>query len=166
MVARVGYPTRAKVASIPAMSAIYDKLGVRFIYPEGWKVTEDVTSEQPRTVSLESPAGGTWELLLYDEGATAAELVDDVLETMREEYEGVEATDWASQFDDVDVIGYDMYFYYLDLLINCRAFAGTFGKHTALFVWQAEDRTFAELEPVFRAITTCLLNPHKYAAVE
>lgn len=148
------------------MSAVYDKLGVRFIYPEGWKVTEDVTTEQPRTLSLESPGGGTWEMLLYDDGTTPNKLAADVLDTMCQEYEGLESSVWSGRFDDVDVVGYEMYFYYLDLLINCRAVAATFGSHTVLFLWQAEDRTFGELEPVFRAITTCLLNPHKYASVE
>lgn len=148
------------------MSAIYDKLGVRFIYPEGWKVTEDITNEQPRTISLESPVGGTWELLLYEDGSTPNELAADVLATMKEEYEEVETSPWTSRFDDVSVVGYDMYFYYLDLLIACRAVAGKRGSQTALAIWQAEDRTFAELEPVFRAITTCLLNPQKYAAAE
>jgi hypothetical protein len=148
------------------MSAVYEKLGVRFIYPEGWKVTEDEKNEQPRTISLESPAGGTWELLLYQDGSTPNELAADVLSTMKEEYEEIETSPWTSRFDDVDVVGYDMYFYYLDLLIHGRTLAGRLGSQTAILIWQAEDRTFAELESVFQAITTCLLNPQKYAAVE
>ena len=148
------------------MSAVYDKQGVRFIYPESWKVTEDTVTEQPRTLSLESPAGGTWELLLYDDVSQPSELAADVLKTMQKEYEDVESSVLTASFDDVDAVGYAMYFYYLDLLINCRTLAATFGSQTALLIWQAEDRTFTELEPVFRAMTTCLLNPHKYASVE
>lgn len=148
------------------MSAIYDKLGIRFIYPEGWKVTEDSTNEQPRTVSLESPAGGIWELLLYEDGSTPNELAADLLTTMKEEYSELETSPWTGRFDDVDVVGYEMYFYYLDLLIRSRGVAGRLGGKTVLSIWQAEDRVFAELEPVFQAITTCLLNPHKYSAVE
>ena len=148
------------------MSVVYDKWGVRFIYPEGWKITEDQTNERPRTLSLESPAGGTWELLLYDDHSSPDELVADALEAMRKEYDDVESSAWTDCLDEVEVVGCEMYFYYLDLLIHCRAMAAPLGDQTALFLWQAEDRTFTELEAVFRAITICLLNPQKYSTVE
>ena len=34
------------------MTVIYDKLGVRLFYAEGWKVTEDEVSAEPRTLSI------------------------------------------------------------------------------------------------------------------
>jgi hypothetical protein len=148
------------------MTAIYDRLGVRFLYPENWKITEDNTTELPRSVAMESPRGGTWELIVYDEQRDADGLTGEVLSAMRKEYEEIEISPCSTQFGDVPAGGYNLYFYHLDLLVNSRALAAQFGEKTVLLLWQAEDREFEELEPVFTAMATSLLNPHKFAAAD
>jgi len=146
------------------MTATYDKLGVRFLYPEGWSVTEDSAADEPRTVSLESPGGATWELLMYAGMRDPERLSQEVLETMRSEYGEVEEAAYADRFDGVEAAGYSLYFYCLDLLITARVLSMQFSGGMALILWQAEDREFEKLEPVFRAITTSLLNPHRFPA--
>ncbi|HUG70566.1 MAG TPA: hypothetical protein VMM76_22645 [Pirellulaceae bacterium] len=144
------------------MTVIYDKLGVRLIYAEGWKITEDELDAEPRTLSIESPQGGIWELMLYSEPRDSDELAGEALSVMREEYENLETTAFTTEFADVSACGHEIYFYHLDLLIHSRIITAPFGEKTALLLWQAEDRDFDELEPVFRAMATTLLNPHKF----
>jgi hypothetical protein len=148
------------------MTAIYDKLGVRIFYAEGWKITEDEIDSEPRTLSFESPNGGTWQLMLYSDPQDLDELADEALSAMCEEYEAPEVSRFETEFDDVKACGHEIYFYHLDLLIHCRIIAAPFESKTALLLLQAEDRDFNELEPVFQAMATTLFNPHKFAAQE
>ncbi|MDA1050629.1 MAG: hypothetical protein O3C40_09125 [Planctomycetota bacterium] len=144
------------------MTVIYDKLGVRFFYAEGWKITEDEIDNEPRTLSLESPKGGIWALMLYNDQRSIEDLVGEALAVMCEEYEDLETAPYATEFGDVQARGREIYFYHLDLLIQCRIVGAPLGSQVALLLWQAEDRDFEELEPVFRAMATTLLNPHKF----
>ena len=146
------------------MTVIYDKLGVRLIYAERWKITEDEPNTEPRTLSIESPHGGLWELMLYSNPHDSDALADEALSVMREEYEDLEATVYATQFADVAASRYEIYFYHLDLLIHFRIMTAPLGEQVALLLWQAEDREFDEVDPVFRAMATTLLNPHKFPA--
>jgi hypothetical protein len=144
------------------LTVIYDKLGVRLIYAEGWKITEDDLDAEPRTLSIESPCGGIWELMLYSDPRDGDELADEALSVLGEEYEDLETTGYTTEFADVAASGYEIYFYHLDLLIHSRIITAPLGGQTALLLWQAEDRDFDELEPVFRAMATTLLNPHRF----
>ncbi|MCA9146893.1 MAG: hypothetical protein H6823_10930 [Planctomycetaceae bacterium] len=146
------------------MTITYDKLGVRLIYAEGWKITEDELDTEPRTLSFESPQGGIWELMLYRDLRDIDELASEALAILGEEYENLETAPYTTAFGDVQATGHEIYFYHLDLLVHIRIIGARFGEQTALLLWQAEDREFDELEPVFRAMATTLLNPHKFPA--
>ena len=139
------------------MTAVYEKSDVRFMYPENWEITDEERVEWPRSVSLQSPGGGFWQLMIYEPDSEPAELTEQVVEAMSKEYESLEAAPHTERFADIEAAGYDMFFYCLDLVINSRAVAMRTGRWTLLLVWQAEDREFEQLEPVFRAITHSLL---------
>ena len=72
--------------------------------------------------------------------------------------ESLESTAISEQFDDTEVLGYEMFFYCFDFLVCARALSvrADDGK-VYLILWQAEDRDFSQVESVFRAITTSLL---------
>jgi hypothetical protein len=139
------------------MTACYERSGIRFLYPENWRVTDEQLNDSPLSVSVESPDTGFWTLMVYDAGIDPDALIAQVLESMEDEYEGVESSAIVDRFDDVESTGCDMLFYCLDLVVNSRAFSARARGKTLLILWQAEDREFEELEPVFRAITTSVL---------
>jgi hypothetical protein len=139
------------------MSGTYDKNGIRFLYPDNWQITDEETVDWPRFVSIQSPGGGFWSLLIYRANEDPSSLTEEVLTTMRAEYEDVEADLVDDEFAGFKAAGYDMFFYCLDFVVNSRTLAGRSDDRTILLVWQAEDGEFQELEPVFRAITTSLL---------
>ena len=61
-------------------------------------------------------------------------------------------------------VGYDLLFYCLDFIVSSRVRSFSFENRTFVLLWQAEDKEFDEISPVFSAITTSLLNPSKRAA--
>lgn len=139
------------------MTACYEKSGIRFLYPESWEITDEQLFDDPRSVSVQSPSSAFWSLMVYDLETEPQALVDQVLESMRGEYEELECSVVRDQFADVDSLGYEMCFYCLDFIVNARTFAVRARGRTLLFLWQAEDREFDQMEPVFRAMTVSLL---------
>ena len=138
------------------MTAVYNNSGVHFQYPENWTILEE-SQEWPHEITLESPSGAFWALHVYFPPTDPSELASDALDAMRMEYENVEVEPVREMIGTVPTEGFDMSFFYLDLLINCRTRSFTLGDKTFLLITQAEDRDYDELEPVFRAITISLL---------
>ena len=56
------------------MPAVYEKLGIRFLYPENWTLDEQEALEGETTVALYSPSGGFWSIMLYEKTVDPAEL--------------------------------------------------------------------------------------------
>lgn len=138
------------------MVAHYEKYGVHFLYPENWTVSEE-DSRWPREVTVESPSGGFWALHIYSPPQDPLALADDVVGALKTEYDPVEAQEAAEQLGNITAEGYDLSFFYLDLLITCHTRSFTHGDKTFVLITQAEDRDYEQLEPVFRAITVSLV---------
>jgi hypothetical protein len=139
------------------MHGSYDRLGIHFLYPENWNIVDEEAASSPRTVSVQSPEGGFWSVMLYGPQHDPEQLTRQVLSTMQAEYEDVEVSPVEASFEGIRAAGYDMLFYCLDFVVNSRTLATRTGDSTILMIWQAEDRDFRRLEPVFQAITTSLL---------
>jgi hypothetical protein len=139
------------------MPATYQKYGVSFQYPENWKVVEE-GARWPREVTVESPSGAIWALHIYFPPEKPARLLKDALAAMQREYNDVESTFVSETLHPSTVAeGYDLLFFYLDLIVECRLRSFTFHDKTFLLITQAEEREYQQLEPVFRAITTSLV---------
>ena len=146
------------------MTVHYQKSGIRFLYPENWQITDEQLDASPLSVSVQSPDSAFWQLMIYESPMEPRSLLDQVLTSMQAEYEGVESAVIHDQFADVESLGYDMCFYCLDFLVNARALAAQARGKTILVLWQAEDREFDRLEPVFRAMTISLLGRRSESA--
>ncbi len=139
------------------MPALYDRHGVRFQYPENWSLCEEST-RWPREITLESPTGALWALHVYFPPDSPARLLDDALAAMQREYQGVESTSVTEQLHaSTSAAGYDLCFFYLDLIVECHLRAFTYRDKTFLILMQAEEREFQQLHPVFQAMTTSLI---------
>ncbi len=141
------------------MPAVYDKHGVRFMYPENWRVTDEVAGGSHHEVSLQTPGGGFWSLHVYAQPAEPEAVTEEVVKSMRQEYDSLEAQTASETIADEQAVGYDMDFFCLDLLVTARARAFLHDAKTFLILYQAENREFDEVEPVFRAITASLFRP-------
>ncbi len=144
----------------PPMSKQYDNLGLKFLYPESWTVVDETASEWPRSVTLQTPDSGFWVAQVHNE-SDPHQLTLQVLKTMKAEYEDLEAEP-AIECESAthSLIGFDMQFYCLDLLVGAAVRSvslDTSRKLSLLVMYQAEDREFERLQPVFAAMLLNLL---------
>jgi len=108
-------------------------------------------------VTVYSPGGAFWSIVVHPLESDPSELAAAALQALKTEYEHSEAEPASEQFARRTVSGYDMNFFYLDLTNTALIRSFRTETATCLVLCQAEDHEFAELAPVFRAITTSLL---------
>jgi hypothetical protein len=147
------------------MPAVFDKFGIRFQYPENW-ILEDEESARDQVVTVYSPGGAFWTLMLRPASTDPAEMASAVVDELDKEYEDFESETTSERIGDVDTIGYDVNFICLDLTNTALIRAWSDERHTFLLMCQAEDRDFEQLQNVFRAMTVSLLsNQHVHRAL-
>lgn len=140
------------------MATTYDRLGVRFLYPENWTVSEEQAEEFPLSVTLQSPGSAFWTLHIYQRPINLPALVEESLDAMRELYEGLEHEEASEDFAGHPAQGCDMSFFCLDFVVTAKSRAVLSEERGYLFFYQAESRDFDEVEPVFRAMAISLLS--------
>jgi hypothetical protein len=143
-----------KEAAVPAL---FDKMGIRFQYPENWALDEEDALHGEQAVSVYSPGGAFWSISLHDIGIEPKELTKTVLNAMKEGYEDFEYEPAYETVQGTDMQGYDLNFYCLDLTNTALVRGFRLPTASCVVLCQAEDREFNAVEPVFRAITASLL---------
>ncbi|HEV3416920.1 MAG TPA: hypothetical protein VG056_08915 [Pirellulales bacterium] len=138
------------------MPAVFDRLGVHFQYPENWTL-EAANEADVEEVTVYGPGGTFWSLTIHERG-DPEELMDVVVDAMRAEYDELDAEAINDSIAAQALAGYDLNFYCLDLTNTAQIRAFSRGAKTYLLIWQAEDRDFDLVLPVFRAITTSLIH--------
>ena len=133
------------------MAALFEKDGIRFRYPENWRLEIEETANG-WTASLQSP-GTAFLMLSLDQDRPGVEHVAaTALETLREEYPELEADEYVESVAGQPAVGHEIQFFSLDLTNTCwtRSFYGSGG--TVLLMWQINDLELEENEPVLKAI--------------
>ena len=140
------------------MPAKFDKMGVRFSYPENWTLDQDELKENCSAITVYSPGGGFWSLAVHPAGTSAGKLAAEARDAMGEEYEHLEALEIEETIVHVRLIGFDLHFFYLDLTNTAQIRCVRRANATYVIFCQAEDHEFEQFGEVFRAITTSLLS--------
>jgi len=140
------------------MSAVYERPGVRFEYPENWMLDEEDGADGERSVSVYSPEGAFWTIALHPPFTASESLLDAALSAMQEEYPELDTEQVDEQIGQFPAIGYDMNFYCLDLTSTAKVRCVSTPDTTYLIFYQAEDRELARIERVFHAMTFSLLS--------
>jgi hypothetical protein len=133
----------------------FNDRGVRFQYPEGWRLERE-DGETSWTVSVQSPQTA-FLLISVDEGMPSTEdVAETALEALRSEYPDLEAEDHVDTLAGQPAVGYDIQFFSFDLTNTCwmRSFYSERG--TVLVLWQANDLELEAYEPVLRAMCASL----------
>lgn len=142
------------------MPAVFDKLGIRFLYPDNWTLDEQEAISGNRSVTVYSPGGAFWSITVYGPEVDPSELASEALRSLKSDYEGAEADPASDEIAGQTLKGYDLNFFYLDLTSTALIRAFRWAGLTCLVLCQAEDHEFETTGPVFRAITTSLFtNP-------
>jgi hypothetical protein len=139
------------------MPAVFDKLGIRFLYPENWTLDEQEAMAGENAVTIYSPEGAFWSVMLHPRAVDPHELTLAALDAMKAEFTDFEAEPAHETIEGIELAGFDMNFYCLDLTNTALVRGCRLSDATCVILYQAEDRDFATIEPVFRAITISLL---------
>ena len=138
------------------MPGIYDDRGIRFEYPDGWEV--DVSEDGPRTaVTVQSPAGPAFALVAVDDARPApAELLDEALAALREEYPGLDAFPAREAIAGHEAAGFDVEFFSLDLTNACALRSFQTPRRTVFLMAQWSDAEGDETEDALAALRRSL----------
>ncbi len=139
------------------MPHIYDKMGIRFMYPDNWTLDEADAVVGSAAVSVHSPEGAFWSIVLDDVTADPAVLAGAAAQAFKSEYDDCDATPLHETLAGRAVDGYEVNFFCLDLTSTAIVQGFRTRRATCLVICQAEDRDLRSLGPVFQAITTSLL---------
>lgn len=140
------------------MTAVFEDFGIKFQYPENWKLSDGLRDRLPYEIAIESPSGSLWTLHMFPGTSDPVALADEVRLALANQYDSFESTEISEKIGDIEMAGYEVSFFCLDLLIegNLRYFQTD--VYTFVLLTQAEDRDFQQQKPVFAAITKSLID--------
>jgi hypothetical protein len=147
---------RGTIGWLTMNSATYEDHGIRFEYPEEWDL--DVTDDDSiMTVSLQSPGGLAFALVTVDESCPApAEVADEALAAMREEYPGLDAMPALETIDGHPAVGHDVEFISLDMTNACAIRCFRTPRRTVLVFGQWSDLEAELNEPLIQGVRRTL----------
>jgi hypothetical protein len=137
------------------MAAQFEEDGIRFQYPENWKLERE-ENDTGWTVSVQSPETAFMLISVRTDLPTPEEMVETVLEALREDYADLEADDCIDSLAGQPAIGYNIRFFSLDLTNTgwTRSFYCAAG--TVVVLCQTNDLELERNEPILRAICASL----------
>jgi hypothetical protein len=129
----------SKRSETVTMIGIYDDHGIRFEYPLTWEL--EVSEDGPRTtVAVQEPGGLVFAIVTADETRPApAELADEALAAMREEYPALDAAPALETIAGHRAIGHDIEFISLDMINYCSIRCYRTPQRTVLVFGQWSD---------------------------
>ena len=68
------------------MTALYEQDEIRFLYPENWELDNRGDESTPWSVSVHSPNGAFWSIVVRDKGTSLSDLAIASLDALRQEY--------------------------------------------------------------------------------
>lgn len=137
------------------MPQFYDRSGLRFMYPDTWAIEESLQPSEV-TVHVQSPNTAFVVFVLFEEPRDSRALVDQVVETMAEEYSDIDAEDVEQQVGGHPANGSDLNFISFDLTNTCRVRAFQAAGRSVLVVAQSSDLDLDAAEPAFQGIFASL----------
>jgi hypothetical protein len=139
------------------MPATFDQHGLRFEYPDNWSVDQGEDIEANQQVVVSSPHTAFWQLTKHPPGTELETLFDEVLAALRSEYREIEVELESELVEGRLVTGFTVNFFFLDLTNTCWLRGIETAAANYLLICQSEDREFAHVELVFRAMLASVL---------
>ena len=102
------------------MTSTFKRDNIEFTYPETWQLSDTLEHDPPEgEVSLETPGGGFWTLVVFPPDVDPVELLENAKRGLVDQYEDVEFQEPGRPLDDVyPSLGTDAFFYCLDFLVT------------------------------------------------
>ncbi|WP_164101069.1 hypothetical protein [Candidatus Laterigemmans baculatus] len=140
------------------MPSSFEGFGVRFLYPDNWKIVEQTEPGEESTagVMLETPEKAFFSVNRYTGNVSPQKVVDQAIAAMQGEYQEIEVTPLEDETATPRDASAELSFYYLDLLVETRLLGIADRDEVLLVQIQGESRDFDRLEPVFQAMLQSL----------
>ena len=137
------------------MVGTFEDEGIRFRYPENWRLERE-DNDTGWTVVVQSPDTAFAMISLNDEWLSVESMAETALTAMREDYPDLEADSCVDSLAGRPAVGYDIRFFSFDLTNTCwiRSFYSSRG--TMVVMCQVNDLELETNEPVLRAICASL----------
>ncbi|QDT02649.1 hypothetical protein K227x_10270 [Rubripirellula lacrimiformis] len=134
------------------MPATFEALGLKFLYPDNWKIAERASDEGIEGTTFDLPTGGFFSIERARGLASNDELIENIQAAIAKEYGEVEVD--PVEMDDAlpGEQTVDFRFYYLDLVIVSRLMIARIDDWKFVIQMQAESRDFEANELVMAAI--------------
>ena len=134
------------------MTGFYEDHGIRFEYPEEWEL--EVTDSGPvTTVAVQAPSGLAFALVTTDDSRPPpAEVADEALAAMREEYPELDAAPALETIDGHRAVGHDVEFISLDMTNACAIRCFRTPRRTVLVFGQWSDLEDDDAEGLIRLV--------------
>jgi hypothetical protein len=137
------------------MIASFEDAGIRFKYPENWKLEREAT-ESGWTISVNSPETAFFMLSLHEDMPSSDCLVETALAALREVYPDLEVEECAESLAGQPAVGCNIWFFSLDLTNTCWLRSLYSAQGTLLVMCQFNDLESEKNELVLRAICASL----------
>jgi hypothetical protein len=137
------------------MVETFEDDGIRFRYPENWRLEREDT-DIGWTVVVQSPDTAFAMISLNDESPSVETTAEAALATMREEYPDLDADSCVDSIAGRPAVGHDIRFFSLDLTNTCWIRSFYCSRGTIVVLCQVNDLELETNEPVLRAICASL----------
>jgi hypothetical protein len=146
----------------------YDKHNVYICYPENWELQETQMNKIDGTIQISNGDGAFWILKKYPAGQNPDEIAEEALQIMRAEYQDMEVDRVDEIMYEKYVTGFEMTFFYLDLMNEARILTFDTGLLTYAVFWQTGNQLIIHADKevptdqVLDAITISFLRGKSY----
>jgi hypothetical protein len=137
------------------MVETFEDAGVRFRYPENWRLEREDTAVG-WTVVLQSPETAFAMISLNEESPSVESMAETALAAMREDYPDLEVDNCVDSLAGRPAVGYDIRFFSFDLTNTCLIRSFYCSRGTVVIMCQVNDLELDTNEPVLRAICASL----------
>ena len=137
------------------MVETFEDEGIRFRYPENWKLEREDT-DTGWTVVVQSPETAFAMISLNDESPSVENMAETALAAVREDYPDLDADACVDSVAGRPAVGYDIRFFSLDLTNTCWIRSFYCSRGTMVVMCQVNDLELETNEPVLRAICASL----------
>jgi hypothetical protein len=137
----------------------FNGMGVSFLYPDNWVLDEDSNPDPDEgSATVFSPSGAFLSVSVYSPQSHPDDLAEQAVAGIREEYGDVDVELAEDTVAGVDLKGYNVNFFCMDLTSTAKVRCLRTTKATYAIFCQAEDTDFERLARVFEAITVSLIS--------
>lgn len=141
----------------------YDVNDIYFVYPENWALEETEMETAIGSVQLSNENGAFWILKKHPFGTNPETVAQEALAVMQGEYKDMEVERIDKVLFDKEIIGYEITFFYLDLMNLATVLCYEYDGLTYAVFWQTGNQLIVHsgetvpTEKVLEAITFSLL---------